>query len=154
MHAIQRDVVVELDRGFFPACELIRFSGERQQVFFFLLEPGRPAALLFLEGARIQSIQFLPQELIELVERKTWDMPNFRQDPCHDVAHIPFDIGLVLGCNGTCRQDNRVVVFCHCLIVALDLWVIPVRLGDARFKIVGDNDFGNAPKLKQPHRPR
>ena len=59
IHALRADMVVILDGGHFPDCQLKRCSRKRQQKQFLLRKASCPAALPFLKGLVVEYFQFL-----------------------------------------------------------------------------------------------
>ena len=68
IHALHADMVVILDGGNLPDCQLKRRSRKRLQKQFFLRKARRPAALPFLEGLVVKGLQFLSDGLIQFCE--------------------------------------------------------------------------------------
>ena len=68
VHELHADVVVILDRGNLPDCQLKGHCWQRLQKELLLGKTRRPAALPFLEGLVVEGLQLLSDGLIQFCE--------------------------------------------------------------------------------------
>lgn len=66
-------------------------------------------------------------------------MAQRRQDPTLDDQHTPFHLGLVAGLTGARGDDGDPIMGSHILVSWIEVRLVPVSLGNARFQIVGDH---------------
>ena len=110
------------------------------------VEDRATAAGKFLEGAGVQSYQAHGDRGIEVGETEEGLMAQAGQNPPLDDLHADLDLGLVAGFPDSGRNDGHAVVFGQRLICRVELRLIPARLGDPTFEIIGDHDLGHAPE--------
>ena len=81
---------------------------------------------------------------VELTEGEEAPVPETGQDPALDHLHGNFDLRLVPGFSGPCRQDGGVVMLGERGEGRIERRLEPERLRDARLQVVADNALRHA----------
>jgi hypothetical protein len=139
------DVVVDSHAGIRPFLEGVR--GRRQgkkrravqRLEHLASVPGK-----FLESALVEPGQQPPDRLVEFGQAPEGPVAKHREDPPLHEQHAALDLGLVPGLSHPCRDDRRPVMGGHGVVSGVDVRLVPARLGDPAFKVVGNEDLRNA----------
>jgi len=149
IHALHRDVVVELNCCFLPLRQLIAGLRKRcQQWEFFLHVDVVSRTVFLLKWLPTELKQLLSDRCIQLRQGEELLVPEGGNNPCRDDTYCAFGIGLIFRGSDPGGNNGAVIILRHFMVDCIDLRIIPVSIvHHSGLAVIGHEDLGYASEV-------